>query len=123
MPSLTERLKALSAAEDFFVFFGLPFEERVVQVNRLHILKRFYQYLHTTTLPAADDEVEQFRHYRGLLAQAYQDFVKSTPAAEKVFKVFQDAGGTQHVRLAKLRDSLPARSGATVASFEQPARA
>jgi nitrogenase-stabilizing/protective protein len=80
----------------------------VVQVNRLHILKRFYQYLHTTPLPTADDEVEQFRHYRGLLAQAYQDFVKSTPAAEKVFKVFQEAGGTQHVRLAK-----PARQLAT----------
>ena len=110
MPSLTDRLKALSSAEDFFVFFGLPFDVRIVQVNRLHILKRFYQYLHTTQLPAADDEVEQFRHYRGLLAHAYQDFVKSTPAAEKVFKVFQDAGGTQHVGLASLRNSLANRT-------------
>ena len=81
-------------------------------------MKRFYQYLHTTPLPTADDEVEQFRHYRGLLAQAYQDFVKSTPAAEKVFKVFQEAGGTQHVRLTKLRDSLPGRSATGVAPAE-----
>lgn len=123
MPSLTERLKALSSAEDFFAFFGLPFEERVVQVNRLHILKRFYQYLHTTALPAADDEVEQFRHYRSLLARAYQDFVTSTPAAEKVFKVFQDAGGTQHVGLASLRTSLPRRTAAASAPGEHAARA
>lgn len=111
MHSLSERLKALSSAEDFFVFFGLAFEERVVQVNRLHILKRFTQYLHKSQLPPADDEVAQFRHYRGLLGQAYQDFVASTPAAEKVFKVFQDTGGTQHVRLTGLRDSLAARPG------------
>jgi nitrogenase-stabilizing/protective protein len=110
MPSLTERLKALSSAEDFFESSSaMPFDERVVQVNRLHILKRFYQYLHTSDgLPRLDD-VEQFRHYRGLLGQAYQDFVRSTPGAEKVFKVFQEAGGTQHVQASALRDSLAAR--------------
>jgi nitrogenase-stabilizing/protective protein len=90
-------------------FFGLPFDERVLQVNRLHILKRFYQYLHKSDGLAAADEMEQFRRYRELLAQAYQDFVQSTPAREKVFKVFQDAGGTQHVQLSGLRNSLAER--------------
>ena len=28
MDSLTERLKALSSAEDFLAFFGVPFDER-----------------------------------------------------------------------------------------------
>ena len=69
MDSLTDRLKALSSAEDFFAFFAVPFDEPVVQVNRLHILKRFYQYLHKSALPPADDEVGQFRHYRTLLGQ------------------------------------------------------
>lgn len=50
-----------------------------------------------------------FKRYRELLARAYQDFVSSTPAREKVFKVFQDASGTQHVQLASLRDSLVER--------------
>jgi nitrogenase-stabilizing/protective protein len=106
MDTLNDRMKALSSAEDFFVFFGLPFDEPVVQVNRLHILKRFYQYLRKSNGLSLLDEVEQFRLYRSLLAQAYQDFVDSTPAREKVFKVFQDAGGTQHVGLAGLRHSL-----------------
>ena len=117
MHTLTERLKALSSAEDFFGFFGVPFDERVVQVNRLHILKRFTQYLrqaeglpeHSGEGLAGADDVELFRRYRELLAQAYQDFVSSTPAREKVFKVFQEAGGTQHVQLASLRDSLAER--------------
>jgi nitrogenase-stabilizing/protective protein len=109
MDLLIERLQALSSAEDFFAFFGVPFDEQVVRVNRLHILKRFYQYLQQGSIPVDENEIEQFKRYRTLLGRAYQDFVISTPAREKVFKVFQDAGGTQHVKLTKLRDSLPAR--------------
>ncbi|HJV69196.1 nitrogenase stabilizing/protective protein NifW [Ideonella sp.] len=112
MNSLTDRLKALSSAEDFLVFFGVAYDEPVVQVNRLHILKRFYQYLHKSEGLAGLEEVELFRRYREMLAQAYQDFVQSTPAKEKVFKVFQDANGTQHVKLASLRDSLAGRRAA-----------
>ncbi len=112
MDSLTDRLKALSSAEDFFAFFGVPYDENVVKVNRLHILKRFYQYLHKADGLAELGEVEMFRRYRDLLAQAYQDFTVSTPAREKVFKVFQDADGTQHVSLVSLRDSLNERRAA-----------
>jgi nitrogenase-stabilizing/protective protein len=115
MDSLTQRLKALSSAEDFLHFFGVPFEERTVHVNRLHILKRFYQYLHKAEGLADLDEVELFRRYRDLLVQAYQDFVSSTPAKEKVFKVFQDTDGTQHVQLSSLRESLAERRAARTA--------
>jgi nitrogenase-stabilizing/protective protein len=109
MDTLITRLKALSSAEDFLRFFGVPFAEPVVQVNRLHILKRFYQYLHTTDDLASLDEVAMFRRYRELLARAYQDFVTSTPAREKVFKVFQTADGQQHVPLSGVRASLAER--------------
>jgi nitrogenase-stabilizing/protective protein len=40
--------------------------------------------------------------------RAYEDFVRSTPAQEKVFKVFQDAEGG-HVGLDSLRSTLPSR--------------
>lgn len=109
MDSLTHRLKALSSAEDFMVFFGVPFEERVVQVNRLHILKRFYQYLHKATDLVGQDDIELFRRYRGMLVQAYGDFVNSNAATEKVFKVFQDADGQKLVSVSSLRDSLSER--------------
>lgn len=109
-PQLTDdfaaRLKGLSSAEDFLHFFAVAHDERVVQVNRLHILKRFFQYLQREPAPALDDELEMYHAYRRLLERAYQDFVTSTPAREKVFKVFQDAGGTQHVSLSGLRQSL-----------------
>jgi nitrogenase-stabilizing/protective protein len=109
MDDLITRLKALSSAEDFLQFFGVAYDERVVHVNRLHILKRFFQYLHKADGLSGLDDVELFRRYRELLTQAYQDFVASSAQQEKVFKVFQDQQGTQHVGLAALRDSLAER--------------
>ena len=41
MDDLTQRLAKLSSAEDFLEFFTLPYEQAVVNVNRLHILNRF----------------------------------------------------------------------------------
>lgn len=107
--SLIQRMKALSSAEEFLEFFGVGFDPKVVHVNRLHILKRFYQYLHRAEGLEGLDDVEMFRRYRELLTQAYLDFVTSTAAKEKVFKVFQDTDGQQHVSLDSLKGSLADR--------------
>ena len=109
MNDLTTRLKALSSANEFLDFFGIAYDEHVVNVNRLHILKRFYQYLHRAEGLGALDEVGLFTRYREMLSQAYQDFTTSNAVTEKVFKVFQDATGQQSVSVNKLRDSLAER--------------
>jgi len=106
MDELNQRLKALSSANEFLDFFGIEYQERVVHVNRLHILKRFYQYLHKAEDLATLDAPAVFARYRELLLQAYQDFTSSNAATEKVFKVFQNADGQQHVSVSSLKDSL-----------------
>ena len=110
METLSQQLKALSSAEDFLRFFGVPFEQSVVNVARLHIMKRFFQYIRQQKLLAQHDEVGLFTQYREQLLKAYTDFVHSTPAQEKVFKVFQDVNGQQHVSLDSLKASLPRRA-------------
>ncbi|WP_027475038.1 nitrogenase stabilizing/protective protein NifW [Curvibacter gracilis] len=112
MEDLLMQLKSLSSAEDFLEFFGVPFDQKVVNVSRLHILKRFFQYIRQQATAPTSDEVTLFTVYRDLLAQAYADFVHSTPAQEKVFKVFQDTQGTQHVPLDRLRASMTPRTAA-----------
>lgn len=109
MDNLTLELKQLSSAEDFLNFFGVPHEQSVVHVSRLHILKRFYQYIRQAPNLPGDNEQALYAVYRELLVRAYSDFVRSTPAQEKVFKVFQEANGEQHVSLQSPKASLPAR--------------
>ncbi|HEX6735548.1 MAG TPA: nitrogenase-stabilizing/protective protein NifW, partial [Azonexus sp.] len=43
--SLAEAMEDLVSAEDFLDYFAVPYEPSVVQVNRLHILQRFHDYL------------------------------------------------------------------------------
>jgi nitrogenase-stabilizing/protective protein len=109
---LIERLKTLSSADDFLRFFGVEHDEHVVHVNRLHILKRFHQYIGRETALQGLDDVELFRRYRALLQKAYADFVSSNAQQEKVFKVFQTADGQHHVSLSQLRATLAARQPA-----------
>ena len=85
--TLDEALEDLESAEDFLNYFGIPFDQKVVHVNRLHILQRFHNYMAKTGgLP--EDEGARRSAYTALLARAYEDFVNSDAQTEKVFKVF-----------------------------------
>lgn len=106
MSTLMNRLSRLSAAEEFFELFAVPYEASVVHVNRLHILKRFNQYLRTVPAIWESDATQQWATCQQLLTRAYEDFVRSTPAQEKVFKVFQDQDG-KSVSVENLRSTLP----------------
>jgi nitrogenase-stabilizing/protective protein len=108
MNDLTKRMSTLSSAEEFLDFFAVPYDQSVVHVNRLHILKRFHQYLRTTPGTSEMDDTALFTVCKELLVRAYSDFVRSTPAQEKVFKVFQDQDG-KSVGLDSLRSTLPSQ--------------
>jgi nitrogenase-stabilizing/protective protein len=113
MSDLMTKLASLSQAEEFFEVLDVPYERTVLNVNRLHILKRFNQYLRRSAGLETLNEYEQRTMCRELLSCAYDDFVRSTPAQEKVFKVFQDAEGG-HVTLDNVRAALRDRkSGET----------
>lgn len=86
-------LRRLEKAEDFFAFFELPFDPRIVQVYRLHVLKRFALEIETIdrAQPAAA-EPERIALYRAALRRSHDVFVRSTARDEKLFKVFQGGG-------------------------------
>jgi len=86
--SFAEDLESLESAEEFLDYFGLQYEPSVVQVNRLHILQRFHDYLSKGAEAMPEDEEARRAVYKTLLVQAYQDFVESDALTEKVFKVF-----------------------------------
>lgn len=93
--SLDEALEELSTAEDFLEYFGVPYDQNVVHVNRLHILQRFHDYLSNN--PVEGDDDARRAHHRGFLEMAYHDFTVSDAVTEKVFSVFKKASGTAFV--------------------------
>jgi nitrogenase-stabilizing/protective protein len=91
-----EQMEELESAEDFLDFFAVPYDPAVVNVNRLHILQRFHDYLRGA------GQKPEFETWRGLLARAYDDFVHSTPQAEGVFRVFKRAQGIATVPITSI---------------------
>ena len=86
--SFENDLEHLESAEEFLDYFELEYDTRIVQVNRLHILQRYHDYLAKgkDALPEGDEAKREV--YKLLLERAYQDFVDSDAQTEKVFKVF-----------------------------------
>lgn len=94
-----EESRKLSDAEDYFTFFDVPFDPKVVRVNRLHILKKFGQFREVIEKEwPADASPEKKRDaYRKALELAYSTFLTSTAQDEKLFKVFRQEGSTVNV--------------------------
>ncbi len=95
-----DELEDLVSAEDFLEYFDIPYDERVVKVNRLHILQRFHNYLAAAPMPQEADA--QHAVYVASLTQAYQDFVSSDARTEKVLKIYQKSSGLSFVSVDKL---------------------
>ncbi len=91
-------LAELEAAEDFLDYFGVAYDPGVVQVNRLHILQRFHDYLGA----GQETPAPTYAGYRASLLRAYDDFVRSDAIREKVFRVLQRASGITTIPLSAI---------------------
>ncbi|MUG92541.1 nitrogenase-stabilizing/protective protein NifW [Scytonema sp. UIC 10036] len=86
-----EQFNQLVNTEEYFEFFQLSYDRRVVLVNRLHILKLFSRYIHEIDAHNLEaSQAEKLGLYRIALQQAYEVFLKSTPLEQKLFKVFKE---------------------------------
>ncbi|MEH2448736.1 MAG: nitrogenase-stabilizing/protective protein NifW [Nostoc sp.] len=91
MTGTIDEFKKLVDAEEFFQFFNLSYDLEVVNVNRLHILKKFSQYIREVDNNSPElSQEEKLNQYSLALQKAYQVFIESTPHEQKLFKVFND---------------------------------
>lgn len=90
MSEILKTLQGLSSAEEFFKVLDVPYEITKVNVVRLHIMKRMGQYLAGEDFEGMS-EVEVKERCQATLARAYEDFQKSGPLQERVFKVLKEA--------------------------------
>ncbi|MCA1955775.1 nitrogenase stabilizing/protective protein NifW [Zymomonas sp.] len=99
--SFTDTLRQLSSAEDFFSALDVEYDPRILNVARLHILRKMSLYLEEDKGDPTD-EAEEKQRYQHYLAQAYNDFVDSSPIKERLFKVHQDAVKPVKLPMVKL---------------------
>jgi|AGTN01.1.fsa_nt_gi Nitrogen fixation protein NifW. len=85
--SFLASLQKLSSAEQFFEALDVAFDQKVVSVHRLHILKRFNALLDMESLRTLEDGAQRIA-CRHALEKAYGEFAEGK--GEKTFKVFQD---------------------------------
>lgn len=88
--SALDDLRRLSSAEEFFHYLDVAYEPAVLNVARLHILRRMGETLARDSMVGLDDEAVR-ASCRGHLVAAYNDFVARSPLDERVFKVLKDA--------------------------------
>ena len=104
MSQLRRDLADLSSAEDFFAYFDLMFDPRVMAVSRLHILKRFHDNLSRVDgLESLDDPTIR-DVYRSQLADAYSEFAAGGALAAPAFAGLGRTGGG-FVALSNVRRS------------------
>ncbi|SDD99786.1 MULTISPECIES: nitrogenase stabilizing/protective protein NifW [Bradyrhizobium] len=87
---ILDRLSKASSAEEFFSVLGVDYDPMIVDVARLHILKRMGQYFANEQF-AGVAEPDIRARCKAMLEQAYADFVASSPIEQRVFKVLKDA--------------------------------
>lgn len=78
----------LKDAEEYFVFFNLPYDPQTVNINRLHILRKFSQLVQAEDKDQSEEQL--LSAYRKDLQNAYDLFLTSSGVEQKLFKVFQD---------------------------------
>ena len=108
MSALINDMKRLESAEDFLDYFAIPYDLAVVNISRLHILKRFYQYLAKQGGVEGLPPASAYSSCREMLARAYMDFLNSSGIEQKVFKVFQTAQGEHRVPVTGIRRAVSA---------------
>jgi nitrogenase-stabilizing/protective protein len=104
--SVLAQIQVQPSAEAIFAYLDVPFRAEVLNVARLHILKRMGQYLQPSTL-AGQSEAAIHAAARDALSRAYRDFESSTPLQEKVFKVLANASAPRTARIVPLSAIRP----------------
>jgi nitrogenase-stabilizing/protective protein len=91
MSKTLDDFKQLVDAEEYFQFFDLPYDLDVVNVHRLHILRKFSNAIkaidQAETAPRSEQETLNL--YRSALQDAYTIFLSSNGIEQRLFKVFQ----------------------------------
>ena len=85
-----EEFKALSDTEDYFDFFGIEYNERLVFVKRFHIMKKYGEMI-AKGEEKIDDEEKLLDFYKFALLSVYKNFENGySPSAADIWNTYEN---------------------------------
>lgn len=93
MKTLAE-FKTLTDTEEFFDFFGIEYEKRVIHAKRFHIMRKFGEMI--ANIPDAENlsEEKTLDFYEFALTSVYKNFESGyNPSAAEVWNMFEKQSG------------------------------
>lgn len=93
MGTLAEFQK-ISDTEDFFDFFDLEYDERLVHVKRFHMMKKFGELVDKAKGHDMGSDDKLLEYYRFALLTVYKNFENGySPSAADVWEMFDKPSG------------------------------
>lgn len=85
-----EEFKTLTDAEDYFDFFDLEYDERLVYIKRFHIMKKYGEMI-SKGEEKIDDEEKLLDFYKFALITVYKNFENGySPSAADVWNTYDN---------------------------------
>ncbi|MBX6388940.1 MAG: nitrogenase-stabilizing/protective protein NifW [Frankia sp.] len=111
---LLRQFQRCSTAEEYFSLLDVPYDPRVVNVHRLHILRYFAQQLEElhARCQATDSPEHVLGSYRDALIRSYQAFTTGTALDHRLFKVLRDHAPRAFVPTTDITIQKTARNSA-----------
>ncbi|MBE9059821.1 nitrogenase-stabilizing/protective protein NifW [cf. Phormidesmis sp. LEGE 11477] len=88
MPKTVSQFNRLKDAEEYFDFLELSYDSQTLNINRLHILRKFSEL--AQDIDKNQNDAQTLSAYRQALQTAYDLFLSSSPVEQKLFKVFKE---------------------------------
>ncbi|MEJ2501306.1 MAG: nitrogenase-stabilizing/protective protein NifW [Campylobacterales bacterium] len=95
--SALKEFESLTDAEDYFDFFDLEYDERLVYVKRFHIMKKFGEMMERAIGNDLGSDEKLLEYYKFALLTVYKNFENGyAPSAADVWDMFgkESACGT-----------------------------
>lgn len=81
----------LTDAEDFFEFFGIEYDQQLVNVKRFHIMKEYGTLIKTGMQNLTENEEQLLDFLKFSLLRVYGDYQSGhAPSAADVWEMFKD---------------------------------
>ena len=119
-----DRLKefeSLTDTEEYFDFFDLEYDERLVYVKRFHILKKYGEMIEKAQTQDFEDDNKKLDYYKFALITVYKNFENGyAPSAADVWSMFDNPSACGSCSTSTSCDDVEEVSNGVHACTSQP---